>query len=98
MYQFGAEYFSNLVQAREAEAMAEAEAAAATRSLADMSFDEIQDFILGAPSAPPPAPQPPAGPPPGPRRAPVPAPAGPARGGGAPRAAGGGRGWAMQAL
>ena len=68
MYQFGAEYFSNLVQAREAEAMAEAEAAAATRSLADMSFDEIQDFILGAPSAPQP-----------PRRAPARSPGPPAR-------------------
>ena len=46
VYAFGATYFSELVRAREAEALARAEEEAAQRKLGDMEQVEIEEFVL----------------------------------------------------
>ena len=46
VYAFGASYFSELVRAREAEALARAEDEAAQRKLGDMEQVEIEEFVL----------------------------------------------------
>jgi len=46
VYAFGATYFSELVRAREAEALARAEEEAAQRKLGDVEQVEIEEFVL----------------------------------------------------